>query len=140
MFGDGGNDVELFGMQRTPNGSSLIKLDTGFRPAIRVAMPWANDHLLKEDANISAPVDQVLERIVDGVKVSKLNIHKCNGNQEECDRVHQVLSHSFISSVLRSMERRTDAFACRKDHAAIVCCSRYYMYLKSFSPTRHMVS
>ena len=53
-----------------------------FRPAIRVAMPWANDPLLLGDANISHTADVVLDHIAEvraraGLKA--LDVHKCNG-------------------------------------------------------------
>ena len=113
VFGDAGNDIELFGMKRDRAGEALVgrclsltfhcvitscpclfhclstasfldlplryhglslsfsvplnclqvPLGLDFRPAIRVAMPWANDRLLLEDANIVAPVGEVLARI-----------------------------------------------------------------------------
>eukprot|EP00927_Polykrikos_kofoidii_P010730 TRINITY_DN14525_c0_g1_i1.p1 TRINITY_DN14525_c0_g1~~TRINITY_DN14525_c0_g1_i1.p1 ORF type:complete len:312 (+),score=60.53 TRINITY_DN14525_c0_g1_i1:316-1251(+) len=63
VFGDAGNDIELFGMMRNASGDALEPLGLGFRPALRVAMPWANDQLLLQDANVVATMDRVLERI-----------------------------------------------------------------------------
>ena len=51
VFGDAGNDIELFGMKRDQTGGMLEPLGLDFRPAVRVAMPWANDELLLGDAN-----------------------------------------------------------------------------------------
>ena len=63
VFGDAGNDIELFGMKRDRTGAALEPLGLDFRPAIRVAMPWANDALLLEDANVVATMDVVLRDI-----------------------------------------------------------------------------
>lgn len=63
VFGDAGNDVELFGMRRDSAGSALEPLGLGYRPQIRVAMPWANDELLLKDANVVSTMDRVLARI-----------------------------------------------------------------------------
>jgi len=61
VFGDAGNDIELFGRQRSQDGQSLESLQgVDFRPQIRVAMPWANDPLLKLDANIVTTVNKVM--------------------------------------------------------------------------------
>ena len=72
VFGDAGNDVELFGMKRTVDGSTLEPLfaDSGsgsysaYRPSMRVSMPWANDALLMADATVQARAHVVLEKIV----------------------------------------------------------------------------
>lgn len=64
VFGDAANDVELFGMARNAAGTELEPLAQGYRPAIRVAMPWANDDLLLKDSNVQATVDRVLEAIL----------------------------------------------------------------------------
>lgn len=64
VFGDAGNDVELFGMKRNATGTALEPLGPDFRPSIRVAMPWANDGLLIQDANVQATCDKVLAAIV----------------------------------------------------------------------------
>jgi len=61
VFGDAGNDIELFGRQRSLDGQTLEPLKgVNFRPQIRVAMPWANDPLLMHDANIVTTVDKVM--------------------------------------------------------------------------------
>eukprot|EP01052_Picozoa_sp_SAG31_P010013 SAG31_NODE_536_length_14340_cov_9.449196_14_plen_197_part_00 len=64
MFGDAGNDIELFGMKRDGTGAGLLPLGLDFRPSVRVAMPWANDNLLLKDANVIAPCSHVLSQIV----------------------------------------------------------------------------
>ena len=64
MFGDAGNDIELFGMKRDRTGTALEPLGLDFRPSIRVAMPWANDQLLLQDANVTATVDCVLTQLI----------------------------------------------------------------------------
>ena len=64
VFGDAGNDIELFGMKRDRSGDALEPLGLSYRPAIRCAMPWANDDLLRGDANVIAGVDSVLRQIV----------------------------------------------------------------------------
>ena len=73
VFGDAGNDVELFGMKRDATGQALEPLypDTGgaeikYRPAIRCAMPWANDPLLIADSNVVSTCDKVLARFGHG--------------------------------------------------------------------------
>eukprot|EP00392_Amoebophrya_sp_AT5.2_P015112 g15303.t1 len=88
VFGDAGNDLELFGVKRAGSGAgqALVPLFGGggveeaegaeveeknFRPIIRAAMPWANDALLLQDANIVDTVDKVLERIIDAKKARK---------------------------------------------------------------------
>jgi len=64
VFGDAGNDIELFGRQRSEDGQTLEPLKgVNFRPQIRVAMPWANDPLLKLDANIVTTFDTVVRAI-----------------------------------------------------------------------------
>jgi len=73
VFGDAGNDIELFGMKRTVSGDRLEPLehtpDCGvYRPGIRVSMPWANDKLLIADANIHAEVHVVLCGIVEALR------------------------------------------------------------------------
>ena len=40
-------------------------LGLAYRPAIRVAMPWANDALLIGDANVQATCDTVFREIAD---------------------------------------------------------------------------
>jgi hypothetical protein len=65
VFGDAGNDIELFGMKRDRSGEALEPLGLNYRPAIRCAMPWANDELLLADSNVIATVDSVLQRISD---------------------------------------------------------------------------
>ena len=65
VFGDAGNDIELFGMKRDRTGDALEPLGLNYRPAIRCAMPWANDELLLADANVVATVDSVLQRIAE---------------------------------------------------------------------------
>merc|ERR1711879_417 len=52
VFGDAANDVELFGRKRNSAGTGLEPLEFNHRPGIRVAMPWADDRLLVEDANV----------------------------------------------------------------------------------------
>ena len=49
-------------MQRDASGG-LAPLGLGFRPRVRCAMPWANDALLKEDATVQAPCDEVLAQL-----------------------------------------------------------------------------
>eukprot|EP00658_Telonema_sp_P-2_P017899 TRINITY_DN16992_c0_g1_i3.p1 TRINITY_DN16992_c0_g1~~TRINITY_DN16992_c0_g1_i3.p1 ORF type:complete len:382 (+),score=84.93 TRINITY_DN16992_c0_g1_i3:199-1344(+) len=90
VFGDAGNDVELFGMQRSSDGSELVPLGNGFRPEIRVAMPWANDLLLSKDANVQARVDWVFKRILHAQQLPHVcGIHNCSMAQPaECDRMH----------------------------------------------------
>lgn len=63
VFGDAANDVELFGMRRDATGEALEPLGLGYRPAVRVAMPWANDRLLTADANIISTCDRVFAEI-----------------------------------------------------------------------------
>lgn len=75
VFGDAGNDVELFGMKRFADGSRLEPLFddktgiggryAGYRPSVRVAMPWANDELLTKDATEVAKVHVVLEKMAE---------------------------------------------------------------------------
>ena len=74
VFGDAGNDIELFGMQRSKHGYELEPLViTGsipsasgppYRPAVRVAMPWANDALLIKDSTEVASCDVVFDKII----------------------------------------------------------------------------
>jgi len=73
VFGDAGNDIELFGMRRTVSGDQLEPLehipDVGvYRPGIRVSMPWANDELLVGDANIRSEVHVVLSGIIEALQ------------------------------------------------------------------------
>lgn len=68
VFGDAGNDLELFGRRRGSDGQlEPLPEFPGFRPALRVAMPWANDDLLLKDATRHAPVHVVLEEISDSL-------------------------------------------------------------------------
>ena len=39
-------------MKRDHTGDRLESLGLGYRPAIRCAMPWANDALLLRDSNV----------------------------------------------------------------------------------------
>lgn len=76
VFGDAGNDIELFGMKRTIGGDQLEPLEHAtsggvYRPGIRVSMPWANDKLLLADANMHAEVHVVLSGIVKALKKKK---------------------------------------------------------------------
>ncbi|CAD7974953.1 unnamed protein product [Amoebophrya sp. A25] len=86
VFGDAGNDLELFGIKRLhmapghceENSEPTIHVmpvaplfeDYDYRPSIRVAMPWANDELLMEEATAICSVDKILRRIVDA-KIDK---------------------------------------------------------------------
>jgi hydroxymethylpyrimidine pyrophosphatase-like HAD family hydrolase len=66
VFGDAGNDIELFGMKRTKSGADLEPLfeQLQYRPVVRVAMPWANDELLVRDSTEQASCSEIFDKII----------------------------------------------------------------------------
>jgi hypothetical protein len=70
VFGDAANDVELFGMRRSPSGNKLEPLPgteeskSFFRPPVRCAMSWANDTLLMRDATVLSKMHEVLREML----------------------------------------------------------------------------
>eukprot|EP00656_Telonema_subtile_P036366 TRINITY_DN40350_c0_g1_i1.p1 TRINITY_DN40350_c0_g1~~TRINITY_DN40350_c0_g1_i1.p1 ORF type:complete len:363 (+),score=68.13 TRINITY_DN40350_c0_g1_i1:146-1234(+) len=98
VFGDAGNDIELFGMRQNSDGTGLEPLANGFRPVVRVAMPWANDALLTKDANVICTVDVVLAEImktqslVPGGLPGGLKVHECRESRpESCEETHKIV-------------------------------------------------